>query len=69
MGWLLTGCAFFVGIHVVISGSPLRGAIWRWRRSSAHFSRRISLVLRIGSLSVAILASSSIGRGRLPGLG
>ena len=27
MGSLLAACVFFVGIHVVISGSPLRGAI------------------------------------------
>jgi uncharacterized membrane protein len=27
MVWLLAACAFFLGIHVVISGSPLRGVI------------------------------------------
>jgi uncharacterized membrane protein len=27
MGSLLAACAFFVGIHVVISGSPLRGVV------------------------------------------
>ena len=27
MASLVTGCVFFVGIHVVISGSPLRGRI------------------------------------------
>jgi uncharacterized membrane protein len=27
MGWLFAACLFFLGIHVVISGSPLRGVI------------------------------------------
>ncbi|HSP98301.1 MAG TPA: hypothetical protein VL049_13810 [Candidatus Dormibacteraeota bacterium] len=46
--------------------TPSARAIWRWRRPSVHFSRRISRILRIGSLSVAILASSPSGRGRRP---
>jgi hypothetical protein len=55
-------------IPVLVATRSAR-AISRWRRPSAHLSRSISLLLRIGSLSVAILASSTLGRGRPRGRG